>query len=441
MGLGVMTGSEPNPPAPSEAARTWARIAALSFGGPAGQIAVMHRILVVEKRWIGERRFLHALNFCMLLPGPEAQQLATYLGWLLNGTRGGLIAGGLFILPGLLSIMALSWLYALHGEAPLVAAIFFGLKAGVLAIVLQAVIRLGRRALGGWLARIVAVVSFLSIFVLDVPFPVIVIGAALIGLLAGRGGQSRKGEPDEDGLKTPPMAGALFAGCLALLAWLVPVVLLALFVPGTVFDVIARFFSQMAVVTFGGAYAALAWVAQEAVAVQGWLRPGEMLDGLGLAETTPGPLIMVLQFVGFLAAFRDAGGLPPLLAGTLGGLLATWVTFTPCFAWIFLCAPWMERLRGSVAPAAALSMVTAAVVGVILNLALWFALHSLFGDVMLWQAGPVRLTLPVLVSFVPSFAALTLLALGLIFWRGVGIGTTLGIMAVVGVVVHLAGLV
>ncbi|RID91032.1 chromate efflux transporter [Gemmobacter lutimaris] len=431
-----MTGT----PDPSEATRTWARIAVLSFGGPAGQIAVMHRILVEEKRWIGERRFLHALNFCMLLPGPEAQQLATYLGWLLNGTRGGLIAGGLFILPGLLSIMALSWLYALHGEAPLIAALFFGLKAGVLAIVFQAVLRLGKRALAGRLALAVSGASFLSIFALGVPFPVIVITAALIGLAAGRGSPSSDhDQTEEEGLTAPASAGAVRAGVVALALWLLPVALIAALAPGSIFDEIGRFFSQMAVVTFGGAYAALAWVAQEAVSVQGWLGPDEMLDGLGLAETTPGPLIMVLQFVGFLAAFREAGDLPPLLAGTLGGFLVTWVTFAPCFTWIFLCAPWMERVRGNPAPAAALSMVTAAVVGVILNLALWFAVHSLFAEVVPWQRGPLRLSLPVPGSFVPWSAMLTSLALGLVFGLRWGMGRLLCAMAAAGMVLHFTG--
>jgi chromate transporter len=396
-----------------EAVRVWARIALLSFGGPAGQIAVMHRILVEEKRWIGEERFLHALNFCMLLPGPEAQQLATYIGWLLHKVKGGLVAGALFVLPGLVAIMALSWIYVLFGNAGPVAALFFGLKAAVLAIVTEAVIRIGRRALGNKVRLGVAAAAFLGIFLLDLPFPLIVLAAALVGFAASRmgstafaagGGHGSFANPlpdAESALGTAMPAHALKTGrglfrlALALLAlWLAPVLLLAAAGPATFAD-IAFFFSKMAVVTFGGAYAVLAYVAQAAVETYGWLAPGEMLDGLGLAETTPGPLIMVTQFVGFLGAYRDPGAMPPLLAGTLGGLLTTWVTFVPCFLWIFVCAPFVERLRQNRALAAALAAVTAAVVGVILNLSLWFALHYLFGALREARLGPLALDVPV----------------------------------------------
>ncbi|MFP5330273.1 MAG: chromate efflux transporter [Alphaproteobacteria bacterium] len=401
-----------------EAAGVWARIALMSFGGPAGQIALMHRILVEEKRWIGDARFLHALNYCMLLPGPEAQQLATYIGWLMHRTKGGLIAGGLFVLPGALAIMALSWLYAAFGSVGAVAALFFGLKAAVLAIVLDAVRRIGRRALAnGWLWT-VAIGAFVAIFFLAVPFPLIVLGAALIGYAGGRsglgafapGGHQVAGAgfvADSDsaiGAEVPAHARPNFGWSLRISAvllalWLAPVAILWLWLgPDNVFSRIGLFFSQMAVVTFGGAYAVLAYVAQEAVGQFGWLRPGEMLDGLGMAETTPGPLIMVTQFVGFMGALRQATGLPPMVAGTLGGLLTTWVTFVPCFLWIFLGAPFMERLRGNRALAAALSALTAAVVGVILNLALWFALHSLFLEVRPLEAGPLRFDLPTLSS-------------------------------------------
>jgi len=419
----------------SEAVRVWARIAALSFGGPAGQIAVMHRILVDEKRWISEARFLHALNYCMLLPGPEAQQLATYIGWLLHKTKGGLIAGAIFVLPGFAAIMALSWLYAAYGGVGPVAALFFGLKAAVLAIVLDAVRRIGGRALKNNIMRALAAIAFVAIFFFAVPFPLIVLGAALIGYLAGRadwapitsvgGGHTAGNTPDEGSYviddhipdHARPSLGWSLRICAAfLILWLGPVAaLLVLLGPDNVFSEIAVFFSQMAVVTFGGAYAVLAYVAQEAVEKYGWLQPGEMLDGLGMAETTPGPLIMVTQFVGFMGAFRQATGLPPMVAGTIGGILTTWVTFLPCFLWIFLGAPYVERLRGNRALSAALAAITAAVVGVILNLAIWFALHSLFRQTRPVAAGPLDFDVPVLASVNLPAVALTAAALVAIF--------------------------
>jgi chromate transporter len=402
----------------SEAVRVWARIAALSFGGPAGQIAVMHRILVEEKKWIGEGRFLHALNYCMLLPGPEAQQLATYVGWLMHRTKGGLIAGGLFVLPGFLSIMALSWLYLAFGSVGAVAALFFGLKAAVLAIVLDAVRRIGSRALSNRTLLALAAASFIAIFLFSVPFPLIVLGAALIGYAAaragsaafqsgGHGGSHGRAVPDSEtalGEEVPEHARpnlrwSLKVSAIFLLLWLAPIALIAaLLGPDHVFTDIGLFFSKMAVVTFGGAYAVLAYIAQQAVENYGWLQPGEMLDGLGMAETTPGPLIMVTQFVGFLGAARAETGMSPFLAGTLGAILTTWVTFTPCFLWIFLGAPFVERLRSNKALSGALAAITAAVVGVILNLALWFALHTLFRDVRTVSAGPASVDVPVLAS-------------------------------------------
>ena len=417
-----------------EATGTWARIAALSFGGPAGQIAVMHRILVEEKKWIGEERFLHALNYCMLLPGPEAQQLATYIGWLLHRTKGGLIAGLLFILPGMVAIMALSWIYALYGNVGPVEALFFGLKAAVLAIVLEAVRRIGRRSLRNDAMRLIAAAAFVAIFAFDVAFPVLIAAAALIGWAGARSGlaafapgggghgpagakplkdaDSALGEGIPDHAR-PNLLWSLQVGAVFLLLWLAPIAaLLALVGPDDVFTRIAVFFSQMAVVTFGGAYAVLAYVAQEAVETYGWLAPGEMLDGLGMAETTPGPLIMVTQFVGFMGAFRSEGAMHPLLAGTLGGLLTTWVTFTPCFLWIFLGAPFIERLRGNRALSGALSAISAAVVGVVLNLAIWFAIHTLFRQTFHYRGGPLSLDLPVLSSLDP--AALVLAAAAMI---------------------------
>lgn len=414
-----------------EALKVWTRIAALSFGGPAGQIATMHRILVEEKRWIGERRFLHALNYCMLLPGPEAQQLAIYIGWLMHGTVGGLAAGLLFVLPGLLSIMALSVLYALLGSVGPVAALFFGLKSAVLAIVLQAVVRVGRRALKSSVMVGIAGAAFLALFVFAVPFPAVIAAAGLIGFVGGRAGlpaflvgsghaaPSAQDLADSDSAlgeavpahAKPNLRWSLKVSAILLAAWVAPTVALALlFGWDSSFASIGIFFSKIAVVTFGGAYAVLAYVAQEAVQHQHWLKPGEMLDGLGMAETTPGPLIIVTQFVGFMGAYRSPQGLPPLLAGVVGGLLTTWVTFVPCFLWIFLGAPFVERLRGARALNAALAAITSAVVGVILNLALWFDVHVLFGDVREFAWAGLKLELPVLASIKPAALVLTVVA-------------------------------
>jgi chromate transporter len=436
-----------------EAVRVWAQIAALSFGGPAGQIAVMHRILVDEKKWIGEERFLHALNYCMLLPGPEAQQLAIYIGWLLHKTKGGLVAGALFVLPGFLAILGLSYVYVLFGKVPLVEGLFFGLKAAVLAVVIQAVVRVGSRALKNNVMRGMAVAAFLAIFFLDAPFPLIVLAAALIGFFAARAGStafrsggghgSGKGAVVHDrdtalGEELPEHARPNLSWSLrisgALLAlWLAPVAALVLALgPGDVFSRIATFFSQMAVVTFGGAYAVLAYVAQEAVETYGWLGPGEMLDGLGMAETTPGPLIMVTQFVGFLAAYRDAGGLNPLMAATLGAILTTWVTFVPCFLWIFAGAPFVERLRGNQALSAALSAITAAVVGVILNLAIWFAIHTLFGEVRAVRFGGGSFDVPVLDTVNVAALVLAVLAAVAVFRFKAGVLQVLAVCAAAG---------
>lgn len=380
----------------SEALHTWARVALLSFGGPAGQIAVMHRILVEEKRWIGEERFLHALSFCMLLPGPEAQQLATYIGWLLHGTRGGLVAGGLFILPGFVAIMALSIVYVSWGHTSLMGGIFLGLKAAVVALIVEAILRIGRRALRSRLALAIAGLAFAAIFALRVPFPLIVLAAGLFGYLwtrSGREGLLLTGSHAKAGLTAdPPLlderlltrieptarrAATVLGIWLPL--WLVPLAALALAMgPHHVLTQVGTFFSKMALVTFGGAYAVLAYVAQEAVQHYQWLDPTQMLDGLGLAESTPGPLIMVVQFVGFLAGYQTPGVSQPLLAGILAACLTVWVTFIPCFLWIFLGAPYVESLRRNAALSGALAAITAAVVGVIVNLALWFALHALF---------------------------------------------------------------
>jgi len=442
-----------------EAFRVWLRVAMLSFGGPAGQIAVMHRILVEEKRWISESRFLHALNYCMLLPGPEAQQLATYIGWLMHRTLGGIMAGVLFVLPGLVAIMALSYVYAGYGNVPVIAAVFFGLKAAVLAIVLEAVVRIGKRSLKNNVMRALAAAAFVGIFFFNIPFPVIILGAALIGFVGASTGATAfqlkgghgNGKPDGGGGDSllgeelpahtrPTVARALRVSSVWLALWLIPVIaLLVTLGRGNVFSEIAVFFSKMAMVTFGGAYAVLAYVAQQAVENYGWLKPGEMLDGLGMAETTPGPLIMVLQFVGFMAAYRDPGSLSPMMAGTLGGLLATWVTFTPCFLWIFLGAPFIEVLRGNRALNGALSAITAAVVGVVLNLAIWFAIHTIFRDTVPIRAFPLAFDAPRLASVDWLALALALAAAVAIFRFKVGMIPTLAACCGVGLALYLLG--
>ena len=434
----MSTKPNPSPPAPrahgipfSEALKVWLRVAALSFGGPAGQIAVMHKILVEEKKWIGEDRFLHALNYCTLLPGPEAQQLATYIGWLLHRTVGGLVAGTLFVLPGFIAIMALSILYAGFKDLKFVEAIFFGIKAAVFAVVIEAVIRIGRRALRNSFMVALAGGSFIAIFFLDVAFPIIIISAGIIGYLGGRmrpelfaGGNAHApkagGQPAVDALLAdnvpeharPSITRTLKVAGFWLALWLVPVIVIAAALgPDSIFTEIGVFFSKMAVVTFGGAYAVLAYVAQQAVQNYHWLTASEMLDGLGMAETTPGPLIMVLQFVGFLAAFRDPGTFNPFVAGVLASVLTVWVTFVPSFLWIFTGAPYVEQLRGNRLLSAALSVITAAVVGVILNLAVWFAIHLFFGTVGEVRAYGIRLYVPELGSINVASVLLAIAAL------------------------------
>lgn len=445
----------------SEAVKVWVRIAALSFGGPAGQIAVMHRILVDEKKWIGEERFLHALNYCMLLPGPEAQQLAIYVGWLLNKTRGGLVAGTLFVLPGFVAILALSYIYILLGRLPLIEGLFFGLKAAVLAIVVQAVVRVGSRALKNNVLRGLAAAAFVAIFVLRVPFPAIVLAAGFIGYFAGRSGVAAfrgggahgrsAGAPvhDRDTLlgeelpehARPNLRRSLQISTAFLLLWFGPVAtILASLGPHNVFSRISLFFSEMAVVTFGGAYAVLAYVAQQAVQSYHWLTPREMLDGLGMAETTPGPLIMVTQFVGFLGAYRSPGVLSPLVAATFGALLTTWVTFVPCFLWIFAGAPFIERLRGDKALSAALAGITAAVVGVILNLAVWFSIHALFGRVDEQHVGPIKLDVPVWSTVNLSALLLTLAAAFAVFRLRWNMLAVLGASAGIGMLLRWVGI-
>jgi len=440
-----------------EALKVWLRVAMLSFGGPAGQIAVMHRILVDEKQWVSESRFLHALNYCMVLPGPEAQQLAIYIGWLLHGVRGGLVAGCLFVLPGFLSILLLSILYAGFHEATLVQALFFGIKAAVLAIVIQAVIRIGRRALKNAYMYALAAAAFIAIFFFAVPFPVVIIAAGLIGLLGRHYHPERfvviKGHdtPDEaeraiDAMMDSDVAHHTRASrqrTLKVLAvwlplWFTPlIILMATLGFDDVFTQIGLFFSKLAVVTFGGAYSVLAYMAQEAVQNYGWLAPREMLDGLGMAETTPGPLIQVVQFVGFMGAFRDPGLLDPFMAGVLASVLATWVTFVPCFLWIFLGAPYVETLRGNQAVSAALSAVTAAVVGVMLNLAVWFSVHVAFAEVETIQAYGMQLLIPTFQSIQLASVILALGAFVVMLRFKVGMLPVIAVSALLGAVWYM----
>jgi chromate transporter len=409
----------------------------------------------------GENRFLHALNYCMLLPGPEAQQLATYIGWLMHRTAGGVMAGVLFVIPGVISIMALSIIYALFGKVGVVSALFFGLKAAVLAVVLQAVVRVGSKALKNWVMIGLAVAAFVAIYFFSVPFPIIVLTAGVIGFIGGRadvpafqvgGGhgpaKGAKEVADADALlgedlpahARPTIARALRVSAIYLALWFTPVVLLLVTLGSeNVFSQIAKFFSTMAVVTFGGAYAVLAYVAQQAVENYGWLAPGEMLDGLGMAETTPGPLIMVLQFVGFMGAFRDPGTLSPLMAGTLGGLLATWVTFVPCFLFIFLGAPFIEALRGNQALHGALSAITAAVVGVVLNLAIWFAMHTIFRETQPVRGFGFSFDAPVLASIDVWALLLAVAAVVAMFRFKVGMIPTLAGCSLGGMVLYLTG--
>ncbi len=420
-------------PSFSELVRVSARIGCLSFGGPVGQIALMHRELVDERCWVEEEEYLQALNLCHLLPGPEAQQLATWIGWKLHGWRGGIVAGGLFVIPGALVMLALSMLYAIAADLAWFNALFLGIKAAVLAIILQALIRIAARALRTPVQRSLAVIAFLALFLFNAPFPLVVLAALAVGAAIGARRPdllSLKSGYGAQSMGTRPWAATLKAILIWLAIWAAPMVaVLALLGRGHVLWQIGVFFSKLAMVTFGGAYAVLAYMAQEAVSGFGWLSPGEMADGLGLAETTPGPLIMVTQFVGYLAAYRAPGPLSPMIAGILGAGLTTWVTFTPCFLWIFAMAPWMNRIQRSPALKGGLSGVTAAVVGVIANLALWFALHVLFSRVAQVAAGPIRLQWPDLASFDWRAALITVLALALIFRAKWGIIATLAATA------------
>ncbi|MDZ4780023.1 MAG: chromate efflux transporter [Planctomycetia bacterium] len=397
-----------------EAFWVWAKIAALSFGGPAGQIAVMHRILVEQKRWISEQRFLHALNFCTLLPGPEAQQLCIYIGWLLHRTLGGLTAGILFVLPGFVSILALSVLYAEYQDTEFITALFYGLKPAIVAVVLEAVLRISKRVLKNGVMVAIAAAAFVAIFAFHVPFPLIVFTAGMIGFCGGRWRpetfhlmRGHKADAtafvltpvvDETALThiAPSWRRTLRVGVTCLLLWFVPLAALTAWLGREhVLVQEGAFFSKAAVVTFGGAYAVLPYVGQQSVEKYGWIQEGEMIDGLGMAETTPGPLIQVVQYVAFLGAYRHPAPFSPIAAGVVASLITTWVTYVPCFLYIFVGAPYVERLRNSALWSSALSAVTAAVVGVILNLAIWFALRTLFSERNPWSFPGGEIDVPV----------------------------------------------
>jgi chromate transporter len=424
------------PPSFAEAFGVWARIGVLSFGGPAGQIALMHRVLVEEKRWIDEPRFLSALNFCMLLPGPEAMQLATYVGWRMHGMRGGLAAGLLFVVPGALVILALSMLYAGLGKLPVAQALFVGIQAAVLAIVMEALLRVARRALKGGVDWLIAAAAFAAIFFLKVPFPLIVMAAALFGFCRGLGHAPPALAPAAPAVSLPATVRTV---ALWLAVWVVPLVAVAgVFGGGHVLTEVGWFFSKLAVVTFGGAYAVLAYMAQDVVQHYRWLSPSEMLDGLGLAETTPGPLILVTQFVGFLAAFREGSG-DPWLMGTLGAVVTLWATFAPCFLWIFAGAPYIERLNAEPRLKAALATVTAAVVGVILNLTVWFGLHVLFARVHHTDSGPLSFLLPDPTSVNLRTVLLAVVAALLLFVLRRGIPITLTVCSALALGAFAAG--
>ncbi|HEY8000140.1 MAG TPA: chromate efflux transporter [Pseudolabrys sp.] len=432
------------PPRPTfaEAFKIWLKIGCINFGGPAGQIAMMHRILVDEKKWIDEPRFLHALNFCMLLPGPEATKLAVYVGWLLHGVRGGLAAGILFVLPGAFVMLGLSLLYALGQGVPAIDGALFGIKAAVLVIVVEALIRIARRGLKTATLIGLSLFAFIGIFFLSLPFPLIVAGAGLIGYLVAQTAPARLGLSAKAEAAAPPdktrWRQFLMATVIGLAVWWAPVALAAIALgPDHVLVSVGTFFSKLAVVSFGGAYALLAYMAQQAVETHHWMTAPEMVDGLGLAETTPGPLILVTQFVGFLAAYREATPFSSVTAGVLGAAMTTWVTFVPSMLWIFAGAPFIEPLRANRKLSGALAAITAAVVGVILNLSVWFALHVLFGKVTETHAGPVRWYAFDPLALDLRATALAAVAAALAFALHRGLIEVIVIMAALGVAVRL----
>jgi chromate transporter len=438
-------------PSFADSTRVWLKIGLLSFGGPAGQIALLHQEVVQRRGWIGERRFLHALSFCALLPGPEAQQLATYLGWLMHGPRGGVVAGTLFLLPGAAVLMALSILYATLGQVPAVQGLFFGLKCAVLAIIVEALIRIARRALRTGLAWLAASCAFLALDLFGVPFPAVVLAAGLAGALLPRATAPRRqdtGAAERPGLidqameadpggAAPRRRAARRAGMAALLLWAAPLAALTWRAPGRFAD-IAWFFSRMAVVTIGGAYAGLAYIAQDAVHAHHWLSAKDMLAGLGLAETTPGPLILVAQFAGFLAGYHAPGSVSGLWGGIAGSVLTLWMTFVPCFAFVFLGAPLIERLAANARLAGSLALITASVVGVIANLALWFGLRVLFAGTLSWRFGPALVEVPRLATLDAAAALVAGCAAILVFGFRQSALRALLVCAILGVFIEVA---
>lgn len=426
--------SSPDQPAPSLAdlTRVATKVGLLSFGGPAAQISVMHQEFVETKRWLSEDRFLHALNYCMLLPGPEAQQLATYCGWLTGRTLGGLIAGLLFILPGAFAMALVSYIYIVFGETSAISAIFYGIKAGVLAIVLQALLRIGSKALKTRLGKIICAASFCALFFFAIPFPLVIVCAALTGLLAGKKSGPEKVEDSED-FPQPSVKKTVKTLVAGSLIWAVPPLMAALILsPQSVLIDVAGFFSTLAVVSFGGAYALLSYMAQVAVETKGWLTAGQMLDGLGLAETTPGPLILVTQFVGFLGGWQNPAPFPPATMAFLAAAMTTWVTFAPSFLFVLAGAPWMEQLYGNQKLSSALSAITAAVAGTILNLAVWFALNVLFTKTSIYGFGPITVLWPDVASLDAVLLSISIVAAILVFWAKRGMFVVLGTTAALG---------
>jgi chromate transporter len=417
--------------------KVWGYVAANSFGGPAGQIAVIHKLVVEDKKLISEERFMHALSFCMLLPGPEAQQLATYMGWLMGKWRGGIIAGGLFILPGFLSILALSYIYVLFSDVSLVQGIFYGIKPAIIAIVFSALNKISKKSLNSLFYWFVATFAFVSLFFLNLPFPLVVICAALIGILYGKL-YSSDNITESHNLVMPALGQTIRTFSIWSIIWIIPILFTFYFVgPESTLNTLNLFFSKMALVTFGGAYAALSYVAQQGVEVYGWLQPGEMLDGLALAETTPGPLIQVVQYVGFMGAYRLPGMLNPLSSAFLGSVLTTWMTFAPCFLFIFTLAPYIEFIRGKKIFTHALSAITASIVGVIFNLSLWFVLKALFVNSGEIKNSVFDFSYPILASVDLYAVGICLLALTMQFKFKSGLFTILGISMTLGILVKV----
>ena len=429
-------GAEARPVSFAEAVHTFARIGVLSFGGPTAQIALMHRVLVDEKKWLTESQYLNALSFCMLLPGPEAMQLATYAGWRLHGLKGGLAAGLLFVLPGALVVLALSMIYAAFGNVPFIEAVFLGVKAAVLVIVIEALLRIAKRALKLREHWVIAALAFAGIFFFALPFPLIVFAAALYGFLSA----PQSAAADAVSLSSTHASETLKTVAAWLAIWIAPLIAIAgAFGREHVLAQLGWFFSKLALVTFGGAYAVLAYMAQDVVTRYGWLEAGQMMDGLGLAETTPGPLILVTEFVGYLAAYRNGGG-DPVVMGLLGAFVALWATFTPCFLWIFAGAPYIEWITGQPKLRGALAAITAAVVGVILNLAVWFALHVFFRSVTQHPVGPLNLWLPDLATLDWRVVALAVLSGWLLLARHWSIPAVLATAAALAVALKFSPL-